>query len=686
MKEDILSKLLSDNTVGENISALYAEVATQPQAASFREEIEKTETDYRMMCQFMCRGFRDPDAEKMYANMQHRLYDIAVGMTVDQLCRTKVSYMRAAEVSRLFELQPDSVRSNLERFVQDEALLALDGTNIASNQKKIDELRNRHYVYINQLFASVLVSHAWTESQQKGFALLLTSPTIDVKDAQLMVTAITLSVINVYCPRKWYTLVQVYLQATAAGNTALAQCALVGWVWAMPPVALIHRFTEVEAALQALFAHQSLFTELAELQKQMMYCCRADSDTTEIQNNIIPTLMENSNLEITRLGIREKDDDPMADIMGTNDAEQRMEKMEQTFKKMQDMQREGADVFFGGFAQMKRFSFFNELINWFLPYSSTHPLLNEIYNKEPDCQLFADLLNDAPFCDSDKYSFLLALSTVLKQLPQEVRHSIKENKMAFGGIMSDSDRSSATYLRRVYLQNLYRFFRLNNHRSDFINPFVSATQLHAQPLSHPLIATLAEKWLAQVDVAPISVLSFIAQYAFKQQNNEMAVDCYKRLCQISVDNFTYNLRLSVAMLSLGKIAEALPLLYKLDFQYPNNRNVSRAMAWAQLLNGEPEKAFTRYELLLKAPSAIPADSLNAAYAAWVTGRYQQAAERLAHFCTLHKKGAQGCKQLLAQQIQKDHVIFKRYPISAVEQNIMFDIVCDIYNTQVSDLE
>ena len=681
MKEDILSKLLSDNTVGENISALYAEVATQPQAASFREEIEKTETDYRMMCQFMCRGFRDPDAEKMYANMQHRLYDIAVGMTVDQLCRTKVSYMRAAEVSRLFELQPDSVRSNLERFVQDEALLALDGTNIASNQKKIDELRNRHYVYINQLFASVLVSHAWTESQQKGFALLLTSPTIDVKDAQLMVTAITLSVINVYCPRKWYTLVQVYLQATAAGNTALAQCALVGWVWAMPPVALIHRFTEVEAALQALFAHQSLFTELAELQKQMMYCCRADSDTTEIQNNIIPTLMENSNLEITRLGIREKDDDPMADIMGTNDAEQRMEKMEQTFKKMQDMQREGADVFFGGFAQMKRFSFFNELINWFLPYSSTHPLLNEIYNKEPDCQLFADLLNDAPFCDSDKYSFLLALSTVLKQLPQEVRHSIKENKMAFGGIMSDSDRSSATYLRRVYLQNLYRFFRLNNHRSDFINPFVSATQLHAQPLSHPLIATLAEKWLAQVDVAPISVLSFIAQYAFKQQNNEMAVDCYKRLCQISVDNFTYNLRLSVSMLSLGKIAEALPLLYKLDFQYPNNRNVSRAMAWAQLLNGEPEKAFTRYELLLKAPSAIPADSLNAAYAAWVTGRYQQAAERLAHFCTLHKKGAQGCKQLLAQQIQKDHVIFKRYPISAVEQNIMFDIVCDIYNTK-----
>lgn len=681
MKEDILSKLLSDNTVGENISALYAEVATQPQAASFREEIEKTETDYRMMCQFMCRGFRDPDAEKMYANMQHRLYDIAVGMTVDQLCRTKVSYMRAAEVSRLFELQPDSVRSNLERFVQDEALLALDGTNIASNQKKIDELRNRHYVYINQLFASVLVSHAWTESQQKGFALLLTSPTIDVKDAQLMVTAITLSVINVYCPRKWYTLVQVYLQATAAGNTALAQCALVGWVWAMPPVALIHRFTEVEAALQALFAHQSLFTELAELQKQMMYCCRADSDTTEIQNNIIPTLMENSNLEITRLGIREKDDDPMADIMGTNDAEQRMEKMEQTFKKMQDMQREGADVFFGGFAQMKRFSFFNELINWFLPYSSTHPLLNEIYNKEPDCQLFADLLNDAPFCDSDKYSFLLALSTVLKQLPQEVRHSIKENKMAFGGIMSDSDRSSATYLRRVYLQNLYRFFRLNNHRSDFINPFVSATQLHAQPLSHPFIATLAEKWLAQVDVAPISVLSFIAQYAFKQQNNEMAVDCYKRLCQISVDNFTYNLRLSVAMLSLGKIAEALPLLYKLDFQYPNNRNVSRAMAWAQLLNGEPEKAFTRYELLLKAPSAIPADSLNAAYAAWVTGRYQQAAERLAHFCTLHKKGAQGCKQLLAQQIQKDHVIFKRYPISAVEQNIMFDIVCDIYNTK-----
>ena len=83
----------------------------------------------------------------------------------------------------------------------------------------------------------------------------------------------------------------------------------------------------------------------------------------------------------------------------------------------------------------------------------------------------------------------------------------------------------------------------------------------------------------------------------------------------------------------------------------------------------------------KSSSTIPADSLNAAYAAWVTGRYQQAAEHLVHFCTLHGKDAQGCKQLLVQQIQKDHVVFNRYPISKVEQNIMFDIVCDIYNTK-----
>lgn len=47
--------------------------------------------------------------------------------------------------------------------------------------------------------------------------------------------------------------------------------------------------------------------------------------------------------------------------------------MEDTVRKVADMQKNGTDIYFGGFSHMKRFSFFNAAANWFLPFSSEQP-------------------------------------------------------------------------------------------------------------------------------------------------------------------------------------------------------------------------------------------------------------------------------------------------------------------------
>lgn len=672
VNDNILGKLLSDNTIGENISALYAEVASLKQAAAFREEIEKVETDYRMMCDFLCRGFHDPDIAKMYDTMRQRLYNIAVGVLVAKRCQTSVAYMRASEQAHMFVLQPDSVRIQLERFVQDEALLDFDNKNI--RQERLHTLKKSHYDYINQLFGAILISRPWTKNQGEGFTSLLVSPTIDVKDALLAVSAITLSVMNVFDPQKWCTLVHVYLKASALGCIALAQRALVGWVFSLPSIDLKQRFIEVDETLRLLSAHIPLCEELVEMQKQVSYCCRADVDTAEIQNNIIPTLMENSDFEFTRLGIKEKEEDSIADILGTDDADRRMEKMEQTFKKMHDMQREGADVFFGGFSQMKRFPFFNDMINWFYPYTPTHPLLDDVYAKVEASRSFSEMLFDSPFCDSDKYSFLLALSMVLKQLPADVRNGIVENKMAFGPTMNDEDRLSATFERRIYLQNLYRFYRLNNNRADFVNPFAKATQAPVRFMDHPFIVRIADIWYQDVDTASTHVLGFLASRAFEQHHYDVAATCYRRFCHENPNNFTCTLKLVVSLLNIGEIEEALPLLYKLDFEYPDNRNVSRALAWALLIHKEPEKSLTRYNKLLSMTSALSTDYLNGAYANWATGHIEVTTDCFARYFTLQKKDACVCRDLLRKQFEKDATVFSLYAISQVEQCIMLDTV------------
>ena len=81
----------------------------------------------------------------------------------------------------------------------------------------------------------------------------------------------------------------------------------------------------------------------------------------------MPDIMRNSNLTIGRLGIMEKEEDAIESILHQDADEKRMEQMEEKVRKMMDMQKQGSDIYFGGFSQMKRFPFFNDMVNWFTP-------------------------------------------------------------------------------------------------------------------------------------------------------------------------------------------------------------------------------------------------------------------------------------------------------------------------------
>ena len=67
------------------------------------------------------------------------------------------------------------------------------------------------------------------------------------------------------------------------------------------------------------------------------------------------------------------------------------------------------------------------------------------------------ILENGPFCDSDKYSFALGLFSIIDQLPDKIKEMLG-NREAFGATVSDEEKSNSTYVRRMYLQDLYRFF------------------------------------------------------------------------------------------------------------------------------------------------------------------------------------------------------------------------------------
>jgi hypothetical protein len=74
-----------------------------------------------------------------------------------------------------------------------------------------------------------------------------------------------------------------------------------------------------------------------------------------------------------------------------------------------------------------------------------------------------------------KYSFALGFSNVFNNLPGNIRDMLLNGEATMeiaGG--DDIDHNEPSLIRRMYLQDLYRFFRLSDRRKTFVDPFDSS--------------------------------------------------------------------------------------------------------------------------------------------------------------------------------------------------------------------
>ena len=135
----------------------------------------------------------------------------------------------------------------------------------------------------------------------------------------------------------------------------MRQRALVGWVLSVFEGMDI--FPEQDEIIRKLCENKDTIRELYALQIQFFYSQDTEKDNEKLQRDIMPYLVEGSNITIGRLGIVEKEEDSLENILNQDAEDKRMEQMEEKVRKMMDMQKQGSDIYFGGFSQMKRFPF-----------------------------------------------------------------------------------------------------------------------------------------------------------------------------------------------------------------------------------------------------------------------------------------------------------------------------------------
>jgi len=727
-KNETLSQiidLIEQRRLGRAVNALENFLLSHPSLKRDMESLMALQNDFNLMTDYWQRGFNDPEREQVYSQLLKRLYVLATNiMTRDKMANSRFLtsvHNRPRHIRKDWTMS--NVRHQLEDFVSDVAMLELETDD--NRQERRKQVYQDHQLLMHDLFDYILTSRLWKESLGEAFTDILLSPTIDTNDQQLIVSAITLSALNAFGFNKFSVLMNVFMKTT---DPAIRQRALVGWVLCIDE-SKVSLYPEMAEMINKACEDETCRNELTELQMQLFYCMEAEQDQKKIHDEIIPDILKGSNIKVTRHGLEEVDDDTLEDILHPDTSERNMERMEESMKQMATMQKEGSDIYFGGFAQMKRMPFYNELSNWFVPFFPQHPAISNIWENTKGKKFLQIITQIGAFCDSDKYSFVLAFEQVLKQFPPKMLKMIENGEaspLPLGGMIELEEQRQPAFIRRMYLQNLYRFFRLYPMRSEFASPFddrekylffanplfgknklqenmtevaaflmkhrkndealsvlsncdlaantfdynmLMGNLLMRMPLDTELSAT--EYFRHALDQRPDSekALSGYARAQFRYHHYETALTSYEKLMKLKPEHTGFMLNAAICMTNLQKNEEALKLLFKLDYEQPDNHKVKRVLAWVLTMSKRYEQAGKAYQQLLSQEKPEPVDMLNYGYCLWFQGDIMEA---IVHFKQFLLTNGDENYNLEQEFMGTEHSLIASHNITDTEIYLMLD--------------
>lgn len=642
---NVQEAISSGLSISEAIEWMRSELSEHPivaraplAAGELQAQLYDIEQDYRRISGFMSQGYDDQSRDELCDKLVDKCYQLAGNIYLCRLSESNASIIKAAATARVAADSIDAIQAKLEGFTQDVAMIELEEESRRAEKSHL--VYAAHARMADNLFCRIVASTSWDSSTASRYGDMILSPTVDTSDSLLMVSALMLSLLTVFDANKWLLLVRVWREAA---TDALSQRAFVGMVLTIPKQlsdASSAPLQTVRQTLLEILDSDTTRQQLLELQMQIFQCLSADADGRRLQEEIMPTLMKSSSIIVKNGEIIERDDDPMDDIMPQGNMDEAEKKVDESFRQIANMQAEGADIYFHGLRQMKRFAFFSTLSNWFLPFYPEHPDLESL--SPLTIGMVKLMATQQQFCESDKYSIALAFRHMGMKIPPSMSEHVVNNSE----IDLKKLPTTPTIERRRYLQDLFRFFMVCPSRSDFANPFADKSRLFffaAGAFPSEMFAAEAEQlasflykrkmwaqvielyqalgtyasaavsqlaagaWqrsghhakayelsLKQMELKPIPfVIGVNAAAARALKLWKEAARAYAQLldCYPGDKNWV-EMALSICLLHQGKVRDALPHLQHLYYLQPSNINVVAAIMAAYLVDGHTAEALS----------------------------------------------------------------------------------------------
>lgn len=702
--EDIY-RLLDTGRLKEALTQLQGISATTSHW-ELRNQIENVLTAYGYMLQYAGMGMDDPNRNSFYQQTLRTSYELTDATHIALL--TLKNNGKYFDCIRTFALQPSkaykTLQLQLETYTEDLSTVPLFFHDEQRRQTELEKLNKNHETTLSELFEKTWATPFWTEAEAHEANELLTSVLIPINDLAVMVGATTLGLLRVFDVRKIDFLINAYHH----DDLQISQRAIVGMTITLyKHEKRIQLYPELLSRLSLLSEDDSFRKNLYTIQMQLLITRETTKIDKKMREEIIPEMMKNA----------KQLNDPKFRFEESEDSEDRnpeweewMDKsgMSDKIREMGEWQMAGADVYMSSFAQLKNYPFFHQISHWFYPFDLNLPILEPL-QKDYNQSAFSPLkliTNSDYFCNSDKYSFCLAMLSMPKQMKdlsiQQMEQQIamnEENKSRLEALMKKN--TDAKSISRQYIQDLYRFFKLWRNRQEEEDIFqwkfnLWENDLLKDALLQDTITKELADYLLQKEYLeeaytlyeklmnnPHAVAEVYQKAGFIRQkqkqyaeairhylhadlltpdnlwtnkhlaqcyrlNNELtlALDYYRKVEAVQPDNLNIALQIGQCLARLENYTEALAYFYKVEYLENNPDNARRAIAWCSFVCGKQEEALKYYRLLLTQETPKAQDWMNAGHVYFAMRQIPQAIE--------HYQKAQSFEKNHSAFIEKFH--------------------------------
>lgn len=556
--------LLNNHEVKNLLEDLLTYLDGNSNYPGFYERVHSLSIIYDGISSAFRKGLKDTSREEMYQSVCNGLEEILTAM--DECFLQGHCSVLCASLKR-------SSQFNMSNF------LASDYETLSAQER---------YDAYHLAFSYFLVLPIGNQEKAQEVCEMVCSKSKDYVLSCLLVSAIMLSCLYAPNIHKLNCLRLIYQNVA---DRRIRQRAFVGMMMGF----CISDYKVQYLLIQELKDADDAFKQdLVELQKQIILCLQSERDSYAMNDELMRNLRSEDLAK--KMITDDLTESPLDDIIHPQKSEELTEKIEESVRKMMDMEKKGSDVYFGGFSKMKKFAFFHSLVNWFIPFYLENPSLQKVVESLGSDSLLKGIKEDSPFCEGDKYSFALGVGESVNAFGGKLKPLLSGNLMFTRFAFLDDESMVDIWERRNVLQDLFRFFRLSSFCKGMNNPF-----------DMPGIETT-------------NCLFMMNEFMVK---NLVGLDGYLNLCRFATKNKAKNVEEclyekvdelvsveDVKNMENPDVAKELMLLH--INHMVSKANFTDALAvlekWLPLMDGQP-KTFKLYAKCL-----------------YATGRYKEAAE------------------------------------------------------------